>query len=134
MKDNAGYLLNFVTLSVLRYRMVVELSHYLHHGTGYLLNSLTHPVLCSRIFAEICHTIFITLPDICYKKHKHSVKYPEPCAVCTSRKSHAAHFIKNSNSKLVGKYHPSSLPFIYEKSQRLLPSLGVHFIDTVGNT
>jgi hypothetical protein len=56
MKDDAIFLLNSVTLSVMSYRMVVELSHYLHHGTGYSLNSLTLSVVCSRIFAELCYT------------------------------------------------------------------------------
>ena len=69
MNDDAGYLLKSVTRSVFGHRLVVELSHYLHHGTGYSLNSLTLSVVRLRIFAELCHTIFITLPDIYYKKH-----------------------------------------------------------------
>jgi len=64
----------------------------------------------------------------------YNAKYLERCAECARRNSYATHSINKSNSKLAWRHHPSSVPSMYEKSQRPLPSLSVHFIDTVENT
>jgi len=140
MKDGVGYLLNCHTICI---RLLDGC------WTVELLNCPTIYITAQDI-CWFSHTLCIMLKDICWSLTRslshyrtfttessrlyYNVEYLERCAVCTRRKSHATHFIKKSKSKLACKHHPSSVPSIYEKSQRLLPSLSVHFIDTVGNT